>query len=108
MHTCGSSKTISNLNTCYTGTVEIIGEYILEQSVSVRAVPKLILGEAGVSPIFRQCLVLVLHISGQTVVKCIGRQCLFVVVFLLFFFYFIIIFYYFYFYFMFLTFFSFF
>ena len=31
-----------SLNTCYTGTVEIIGEYILEQSVSVRAVPELI------------------------------------------------------------------
>ena len=33
--------------TFYTGTVEIIGEYKLEQSVSVRAVPELIVGEAG-------------------------------------------------------------
>ena len=31
---------MQSLNTCYTGTVEIIGEYILEQSVSVRAVPE--------------------------------------------------------------------
>ena len=99
VHTCGSSKTISTLNTCYTGTVEIIDGYILDQSVSVRAVPKLIAGEAGVSPIFRQCLVLVLHISGQTMVKCIGRQCLFIVLF------FFLFHYHFYFYFMFLFFF---
>ena len=32
---------------CYTGVVESIDEYILEQSVSVRAVPELIMGEAG-------------------------------------------------------------
>ena len=31
-----------SLNTCYTGTVEIIGGYILEQYESVRAVPELI------------------------------------------------------------------
>ena len=31
----------------YTGTVESIGEYILEQSSSVRAVPELIVGESG-------------------------------------------------------------
>ena len=31
-----------DLNTCYTDTVESIGGYILEQFVSVRAVPELI------------------------------------------------------------------
>ena len=41
LHTCGSCNTV----TCY--TVESISEYILEQSVSVRAVPELIVREAG-------------------------------------------------------------
>ena len=53
---------------CYTGMVESIDEYILEQSVSVRAVPELIVGEAGAAveflgkasspfciPVARQC-----------------------------------------------------
>ena len=34
------------LNTCYTGTVESIGGYFLEQSVSVRAFPESFVGEA--------------------------------------------------------------
>ena len=40
VHTCGSCNTVLTLNTCYTGTVESIGGYILEQSVSVRVVPE--------------------------------------------------------------------
>ena len=35
------------LDTCYTDTVGSIGGYKLEQSVSVKAVPELIVGEAG-------------------------------------------------------------
>ena len=35
------------LNTWYAGIVERFGEYILEQYVSVRAVPELIADEAG-------------------------------------------------------------
>ena len=46
-NTCGSCNTVLTLNTCYAGTVERFGEYTVEQSVLVRAVPKLSVGEAG-------------------------------------------------------------
>ena len=42
VHACGSCKIIKTLIIRYTGTVEGIGVYILEQpTVSVRAVPEL-------------------------------------------------------------------
>ena len=44
MHTCRSYNTVYTLNTCYKGAVESIGGDILEQSESVRAVQKLIVG----------------------------------------------------------------
>ena len=47
VHTCGSCIIISILNTCYKGMVECIGGYILEQSVSVRAAPELIVADGG-------------------------------------------------------------
>ena len=47
VHTCGSCNTVLTLNTCFTGTVESIGGYIIEQSVSVRSVQELIVREAG-------------------------------------------------------------
>ena len=43
MHTCGSCNSAYTLNT----VESIIGEYLLEQSVSIRAVPEFIVGEAG-------------------------------------------------------------
>ena len=49
-----------------------IGDNIIEQSVSVRAVPKLIVGEAGRQSNFsakpRP------RTSGQTMLKCISKQ----------------------------------
>ena len=56
-----------------TGTVERFVEYILEQSVLLRAVPELIVGEAAAIPgggvggcqFFRQSFSPVLHTSGQ-------------------------------------------
>ena len=66
----------------YTRTVERFGECILEQSVSVRAVPELIVGVVvgrggsggGCSRMFRQNFVPVLHTSGQTMLKCMRKQ----------------------------------
>ena len=46
VHTCGSCNTVT-LNTCYTDTVDRIDGYIFEQSVSVRAVPELIVAKVG-------------------------------------------------------------
>ena len=45
--TCESCNTVKTLKTYHTGMVESIGGYKLEQSVSIRAVPQLIVGEAG-------------------------------------------------------------
>ena len=47
VHTCGACNTVLTLNLCYTGTVKRFGKYMLEQSVSVRAVPESIEGQAG-------------------------------------------------------------
>ena len=58
------------LNKCYTDTVERIDGYILEQSVSVRAVPELIIGEAGAAvDLFLQSLVAVLLTSDPTMLN---------------------------------------
>ena len=46
VHICGSCNTVT-LNTCYTDTVESIDGYIFEHSVSVMAVPELIVGKVG-------------------------------------------------------------
>ena len=48
MYTCGSCNTVSTLNRCYKDTAVWFGESILviEQSISVRAVSGLIVGEA--------------------------------------------------------------
>ena len=63
------------LNKCYTDTVERIDGYILEQSVSVRAVPELIIGETGAAvDLFLQSLVAVLLTSDPTMLKCIRKQ----------------------------------
>ena len=52
--------------------VESIGEYILEQSVSVRAVPELIVGWAGaVVEFFCKAG---LHTSGKTMLEYISMQ----------------------------------
>ena len=57
--------------------VERIDEYILEQSVSDRAIPALIVGEAECgSRIFRQSLVPDLHTSGQTMSRYISKKTL--------------------------------
>ena len=42
--------------TCYTGTVESIGGYILEHSVYATAIPELIVREREASHFFRQIL----------------------------------------------------
>ena len=47
VHTSGTCNVVYTLNTRYAGIVERFDEYILEQSVSVRAVPELIVDEAG-------------------------------------------------------------
>ena len=49
VYTCGSCDTVLTYNTCYTGTVERFGEYILEQSGLVRAVPELTVGAQWLS-----------------------------------------------------------
>ena len=46
VNTCGSCTTVYTLNTCYKDTVERFVGYILDQYV-VRAVPELMVGEAG-------------------------------------------------------------
>ena len=61
------------LNTCYTGTVERFGEYILEQSVLVRALPELIVDEAGWRSNFIAKLRPRFVFSGQTMLKCIFK-----------------------------------
>ena len=51
--------------------------YILEQSVSFRAVLELIVGGGGGGGTvrnFRQSFVPVLHTSGQAVLKCLNKQ----------------------------------
>ena len=47
VHTSESCNVVYTLNTRYAGIVERFDEYILEQSVYVRAVPELIVDEAG-------------------------------------------------------------
>ena len=64
LNTCESCNTVLTLNTCYTYTVESIGKYILEQSVSVKAISIIIFGLGGDgSLIFRRKLITVWHIS---------------------------------------------
>ena len=58
------------------GTVESNIEYILEQSVSLRAVPGLIVGAAVELLKVWQSLVPVSHTSGHTMLKCISKQSL--------------------------------
>ena len=48
----------------YTGAVKGFGEYILEQSVSVRAISEFI----------KQSFVPVLNASGQIMLKCISKH----------------------------------
>ena len=48
-------------------------DYIVEQSVSVRAVPELILGEVGAAVnFFWQSFTLILLTSGLTMLKCVS------------------------------------
>ena len=77
---------MQTLYTCYLGTIERFGEYILTRSVSVTcmAVPEINMREEGElvagfklrSYFFAKLTHPVLHTSGQTLLKCITKQTL--------------------------------
>ena len=65
VHGCGLSNAVQISNTSCTSTVESICGYIYLNTVSIRAIPELIVKDSGLQSNFRQNFVPVLYTSGQ-------------------------------------------